>query len=427
MTDCVQFLDTDVDSDVEKEEIIEGIHNTWFKTHDKTKPWWKVLVLNGTTVIFIAHHSIADGLSGYAFHRTFLQALNSSSSTLAASELEGEENQRVQTPRVDPSSLPSPIDSFQEKMSWFHAIKDFLFWTLLRFFIPSKYLLFSDAIISPFLPTVKHPLPSSPKTRTKVSILRVEGTTVKNCLTACKRHETSFTALLHTIIQVTLAEEYPHAKLGFSRQAVSVRRLLRREERIGRDVVTNAVSVYYHIDILSSYRKALIQPTTTTARNFDARGQAGAREEMLDKDLIWKLARKYKQNLNKSIYTTKSVAQNFLVAKALGEDNEDMGEFFGKGLYQYNSSLISNLGAFEPCAESADRVEGESLGWEVSGVAFSAGAIRAKLGDFGIVFNVASAKDGDCVICGCWEEGVLREEMVKMVLRRVGEKIAMVG
>lgn len=257
---------------------------------------------------------------------------------------------------------------------------------------------------------------------------------MKKCLSACREHETTFTALLHTIVQVTLAvDEYPGAKLRFSRQAVSVRRLLRKETWIGKDVITNATSVYYHIDSLSKYRKVLLHsplPPTTTS-NSESQDQEQEGRETLNEDLIWKLAKKYKQDLNKAIHTTKSVAQNILVTKVLGEDNEDMGEFYGMGLYQYNSFLISNLGTFEPRADSpnnVDRADSEMGGeWQVNDVAFSAGAIRAKLGVFGIVFNVASVEDGDCVICGCWEEGVLREGMVKRVMRRVGERIAMVG
>lgn len=433
LEDCVEFLEKEWYDDVEMGRIIEDIHNTWFDTNDKTKPCWRVIVLNGKTVVFVAHHSIADGMGGYAFHRTFLQALNSSPSTSPDVDENEEQNQRIQTPRIDPSSLPTPIDDLREKMSWFHAIKDFLFWTLLRFFVPAKYLYFSDAVISPHLPTVKHPLPHSPKTVTRASILRINKDMMKKCLSACREHETTFTALLHTIVQVTLAvDEYPGAKLGFSRQAVSVRRLLKREKWIGKDVITNATSVYYHIDFLSKYRKVLLHsplPPTTTGNSelVDQEDERGT----LNKDLIWKLSKKYKQDLNKAIHTTKSVAQNILVTKALGEDDEDMGEFYGMGLYQSNSFLISNLGVFEPRADSpnnVDRADSEMGGkWQVNDVAFSAGAIRAKLGVFGIVFNVASVKDGDCVICGCWEEGVLREDMVKRVMRRVGERIAMVG
>jgi len=68
---------------------------------------------------------------------------------------------------------------------------------------------------------------------------------------------------------------------------------------------------------------------------------------------------------------------------------------------------------FEP---RKDMVDG---GWSVKEVAFSAAAIRATLSDFGIVFDVASAKGGDCLISAAYEEGVLKDEMVQEVLRAV--------
>ena len=102
--------------------------------------------------------------------------------------------------------------------------------------------------------------------------------------------------------------------------------------------------------------------------------------------------------------------QDFLTGKLLGEDEEDAGTFYGLGLYQNNSFLMSNLGAFLP------QVEMEDGGWGIKDVGFSAGAIRASMGDFGIVVNIASVQDGDCLICATYEKGVLKDEMVKRVL-----------
>ncbi|KUJ19284.1 uncharacterized protein LY89DRAFT_780265 [Mollisia scopiformis] len=424
LKDCVEFLDLDFDGDGQLAQTLEETHNFWFSTSDKTKPLWKILVLNGKTVVWVCHHGIADGLSGYAFHRSFLEALNSPHVVAKEDDIES-----VITPRIDAAALPSPLEDFEENLSWLHVIKTFLFWVLLRFFVPSQYFLFSDAVVSPRFPTVSNPFPASEKTITKVAILRIDSEVMQKCLEACRLHQTSFTALLHTLIQITLAvDEYPNARLGFSRLAVSVRNLLKNDRRIGKDVITDAVSVYYGFHFLSSYRDAGTLPMIHKSKIPLQKGKA------------WKLAKKYKDDLNAAMYTKKSVAQEFLSAKLLGEDNEDFGKFFGLGLYQNNSFLISNLGVFEPkgnsggsedggnSGESANRAKSAESGiggggWKVSDVAFSAGAIRANLGDFGIVFNVASVKGGDCVVCACWEEGVLKEEMVKRVLRSVGAKI----
>ncbi|KAE8454329.1 hypothetical protein EG329_005254 [Mollisiaceae sp. DMI_Dod_QoI] len=402
--DCVEFHDVDFDGDGQLSQTVEDIHNTWFDTQDKTKPWWKLVILNQKTVIFVFHHAIADGLSGYAFHRSFLSALNE----VEEAAVPVEESQSVMTPRIDPASLPSPLDDIKEKLSWFYVIKNFLFWVLIRFFVSDKYFLFSDAVVTHSYPTVKRPFPKSERTVTKASILRISSKMMANCLAACRQHDTSFTALLHTLVQITLAsDEYRNAKVGFSRQAINIRDFLKN--KIERDQMTNAVSVYYRVDLLSRFRKA-----DSPSWNTQSRSQNNSQSDFgIDKEIVWELARKYKKDLNAAMYTNKSVMQELLVCKLLGEDDEDFGDFFGLNLYQNNSFLISNLIAFEP---QEGMREG---GWTVTDVAFSAGAIRAKLGDFGLVFNVASVKGADCVICAVWEEGVLKEEMVKRVIRAV--------
>jgi hypothetical protein len=108
--------------------------------------------------------------------------------------------------------------------------------------------------------------------------------------------------------------------------------------------------------------------------------------------------------------------QEFLICKIFEGDMEDVS-FFGHGLYQNNSFLISNLGVFEP---REDMLEG---GWSIKDIGFSAGAIRATLSDFGMVFNVASVKEKDCLISAIYEEGVLKDEMVKKVLMAVLKRI----
>ena len=55
--------------------MLQVEHNTWFNTGDKTKPLWRVVV-NGSKVLFVFHHSVCDGRSGTIFHRSLLAALN---------------------------------------------------------------------------------------------------------------------------------------------------------------------------------------------------------------------------------------------------------------------------------------------------------------------------------------------------------------
>ncbi|KAH8794214.1 hypothetical protein F5882DRAFT_50199 [Hyaloscypha sp. PMI_1271] len=114
----------------------------------------------------------------------------------------------------------------------------------------------------------------------------------------------------------------------------------------------------------------------------------------------------YKKDLNRATYESGRVMQDFLICKSLEGDLEDFS-FVGQGPYQNNSFLISNLGVFEPREEMVDG------GWSIKDVGFSSGVIRAVLSDFGPVFDVASVKGGDCVISARYEEGLLKDAMVK--------------
>jgi hypothetical protein len=407
LQDCVEFVDTPNDGDDNLARQYEAIHNQWFDTANISKPWWKLLVVKGSHVFFIYHHSIGDGLSGYAFHRSLLAAINTSSVESAKSQVEAP-NFKVEVSHEMP--WPCPLDKINERLSWSLVVYTMLTWVFIRTFINQKYFLFSDAVISKTYPTATKPFPPSQKTTTKVKLLRIDKATMKKCIDACRKYNTSFTALLHTLVQVALATDiYPNAKLGFSRVAVNIRSLLPVDP--GPDVFTNAVSAYYAIQFLGNYRKAGVRAFST---------QAETSETPNDLSLVWNLAVGYKKGLN-AFSKSGAAIQDFLIGRLLGEDDEEVGQFTGFGMVMNNSFLISNLGVFEPKENMT------AGGWTIEDVGFSAGAIRSAISECGIIFNVASVKDGDCVIFATYEEGVLKEDMVTRVLDLVSQRMKFVG
>lgn len=121
--DCVEFREVALESDEQLSSVIAGFNNTWFDVNDKTKPLWKLVVLNQKTVVFVFHHYISDGLSGYAFHRALISALNEGVPQEAE---EGLESESVTTPRIDPASLHYAIKEFEVKFSLVTVICGFL-------------------------------------------------------------------------------------------------------------------------------------------------------------------------------------------------------------------------------------------------------------------------------------------------------------
>lgn len=396
--DCVEFIDDDIDGNSGLSAIFKKAHNHWFDTADKSKPWWRLTVVNGTYVVFVYHHSIGDGKCGYSFHRSLIAALNANEVKRTVQSDDGADTFESPPPK---ELAPCPLDLIEDRLSWLHVIYNFLFWKLTRLFVNQKYFLFSDAIYPKTSPSVAKPYPIENRTVTNVEVLRIDQEVMAKCLVACRKHNTSFTAILHTLIQITLATDvYPKAKFGFSRQAVNIRPLLKFNP--GPDVFMNAASDYGRVQWLGKYRKAGSNASSSLVQ--------------LDAHLTWKLASQYKASMSKSIAARKPL-QDFLTGKLLGGDDEDFGTFYGLGLYQNNSFLMSNIGTFEPKEDMQDG------GWSIQDVGFSAGAIRAALGDVGPSFNIASMKAGDCVISATYEDGVLRDEMVRDILDRVHKRL----
>lgn len=395
--DCVEFLEDTVEGDEALARLFERCHGEWFNTRDRTKPWWKVVVKGGL-VVFVCHHLVGDGISGHAFQRSFLAALNKQEEDFDTDE-DVLEDAKFFPNRGVPLPI-YPMELIEEKLSWPHVIFHFLLWHVIRWFVRQKYFFFSDAKYSKSHPTVSNPQTEAERTVSKMQILRTGSKEMEKILEACRRHRVSFTALFHTLVQITLAADiYPNAQLGFSRIAVSIRPLLKVDP--GPDVFMNAASQYARKQFLGRYRAAGQKTHSSTHPTTSSKPP-------LNIDLTWKLASELKAHMNNFIQT-RAVLQDFLAGKLLEGDLEDFGSFYGLGLYQNNGFLISNIGTFEP----KDGREGE---WSVSDVGFSAGQIRAALGDAGIGFTIAGLKGGDCVVVAGYEEGVLEESVVRRVL-----------
>lgn len=399
MQDCVDFLDNQPEGDEALSNIYEDVHNQWFDAHETTKPWWRLVIVNGKYAVFVYHHSIGDGLSGYAFHRSLLAALNERESSPLDETVV---TTIFRVPKTSPP--PYPLDLIDDKFSWRRGVTQLLLWHTIRLFINQKHFLFSDATFSKSYPTARKPLPIEERTVTRVQTLRIKETEMNKCLEACHQHHTTFTALLHTLILVTLATDiYPKAKLGFSRIAVNIRQLLRVDP--GRDVFVNAASQNARKQFLGKYRAAGRHMSSEQPQTVQ-----------VDAPAVWKLAKKYKEDFNRS-WKSRKPLQDFLTGKLLGQDDEEVGTFYGLGLYQNNGFLISNLGPFEPKHDMANG------GWSITNVGFSAGEIRASLGDAGIIFNVSSVKNRDCLVVATYEEGVLAAETVRKVLGAIMERL----
>jgi hypothetical protein len=422
----VEFVHEEIEDDEAFARLLERCHSKWitnteYNYHTALKPYWRLVVVNGTDAFFIYHHMIGDGLSGYAFHRSFLVALNAQDEEPGSPGLFDEVRTTVKSSRK--SLQPPALDQIELEPSWLGLLLYHLI-NILRWFIRKKCFVFSDAKVSyhgenPLLQQTFTDIVSR-RTVTRVQTLRIGHNLMQKCLKACRQHDTSFTGLLHTLIQVTLAvDSYPNAMIGFSRLAINLRPFLQTNP--GRDVFTDAVSFMYRAHLLYQYRAAAVsnhrhvggnqnQPETPSSSTPSSPQEPFA----LDVKVIWDLARVYKNTIISHLSPSGFALHDFASCKIFPDDDEGICRLYSCGLYQQNSFILSNLGVFKPREEQ--EIED---GWRIEDVTFSAAALKARLSDAAIAVNVASVKGGDCVITVSYEKGVLRDEMVREFLRGV--------
>lgn len=395
--DCVRFID-DV---VEKEhftQLLQVEHNTWFNTDDKTKPLWRVVV-NGSRVLFVFHHSVCDGRSGMIFHRSLLTALNKVA-------MEQDESKQEEISPVD-FSVPN-YELTPESMTLLRllglrfniciGLLSYLFSLLVKIFLRRNHTFFTDVSFKEKLPSKDSPVE---KPSTKLERICFSSSQLAASLKACKKHKTSFTTLIGTLIHATLASEvYPAAKLGLSYFAIDLRRFLPTEYS---NIMGNYVSSHQSNQWLHSYR------------------QAGATSPANDRQiaLMWQLSQRAKADLDSAMLThhTPLPVANALGLTAIGEDDETIAT----GIYNVLDVAVTKTF----CVSSLVEPKIESLGpWQLKAIEFSVSAQKSQVGPM-LYFAMASMKDGQCVINVSYEEGKLQNGVVRRVLKGVERQLIM--
>lgn len=200
--------------EVIKEELETPLPNgkTVIQGEDKggegLKPLWRVKVLeDGQTVVFAWHHAIGDGSSGFALHRSFLDALNSldSSSTNGEGDL-------VITPPQDLTMIQPTEALTSVSVSW----RTF-FVALYETFAPKSWLkgytAWTGNLVGSPPSSSSSPSPNdsdnvkfaAAKT-VRVRIQTIPSQTGKALVALCRANGTTLTAFLHTLAVLSLSE-----------------------------------------------------------------------------------------------------------------------------------------------------------------------------------------------------------------------------
>lgn len=404
---CVEFRD-----DVEPgytSQIVEDLHNEW-EFAELDRPCFKLVVVGLRDVYLVYSHAIADGMSGYIFHRTFLDALNAQPEISAPSTW-------IST--VDPALVqvrPCLQDQTNKGKdmgkpwgpAFFETIWPVLVFFVLQLLIP-KRLMFAD-LPTPKRPTVQATEKGQPSDRTKTKVLvhQIPKETVKIMLAKCRENGTTLTSLWQTASMIALANDFwPDCWLAGNRIATNVRtrlpEVLFKEER---DAMCNRGGGMTRMERASKYRKV-------TRKGLDKNGE---KTEMLDVEEAWELARDYKE------WIAKSHDKNIRSMATEGPQGVDLDDYIDNvypmmGTMLRPTILLSNLGALAPNKESDDQ------SWKFVDALFSAAATNGEQGSRPPIYSLGGMKGGDLMMVSSWQDGVASQELADGIFKATMARI----
>lgn len=409
---CVEFVDDSDDAGCTP-AVIERAHNQWDHTADvPDQPLFKLIVIGQRDVVLVYHHMIADGMSGYVFHREFHAALNdmavssepfSDQSTILCSD-----PKTAQLP-LEWSQTPNEAESRDKRWhpSILEIIKSQSAFILAQFFC-AKHFIFSNLPSSkPYLQSVTAVADDSQRTVTSVVNCRITAPQISKLLAACRRNGTTFTPLFITMLLVVLSTDYnSKATIGSTRFAIDMRpHLPVLASELGaateNGTIFNCTSGMARASRLKKYKK-LVRETS----GFDIASEKGLHD--IDEDKVWELTRKYKQ------WMTAQTDSAIRAVRSCQNMNSELEHILNRlmpfaGTVLTSTTLVSNLGAFIPGKT-------DNPTWSITDTQFSAAASNGAQGSQGPIFNVSGVKGGDTVVNVAFEEGVISRDEVQRIL-----------
>lgn len=409
---CVVFMDGDEDTEVGP-ALLENAHNTWDWTDDEPDtPWWKLLVVGRKHVVFVYHHFVGDGMSGTVFHREFLAALNSlpPDSKPVPTQVSLTYPSTIQYP-LEPTEHSNVTPSIP-RLLW----KMFI-WYLLRLFFGGK-LVFGDLPRPrPYVQSVVAKTVYTNRTITRVLSYRIPSHKMRAVLSACRANQTTFTPLLFTLLNLTLAADfYPQARFGASRFAFDLRPYLPAAEfgdLVRTNVIMNAAAGSAHIHYMEPFRKAV-------AKYNSSNDQVGKVSSF--RSTVWQLVREHKSKMDGDIYGS---IRDWMAGTLIGNTIEDFMTTSMPRIGHFTSDayLVSNLGPFSSIPKGVATTGDAKEAWAIDDMQFSAAATNGNVGTRSLVLNVAGVAGGDTVINVSYEDGVIDRETVGAVLEKAMEKL----
>ncbi|KEF53418.1 uncharacterized protein A1O9_10393 [Exophiala aquamarina CBS 119918] len=370
----------------ELNRLLEEQHNANFLPFRPDIPVWRLVIVhepeNGSKFIacFVYHHAIADGTSGFAFHRSFLTALC-------------EHTQEIQASRVNMRSseaeqkgihiVPTSEKALCQSLEALHPLG-----LSTSFILKSLWREYFSKLPPHFWSGPKITVDAC-RQRSRFQSIQFSQHITQNLVRLCRSQYTSVTAALEAALAAAVFTELPYNQYDRLRVdgAVSLRRWL-PEEVVDENSMGNWVSRY-----LEEHRRPQHnRPTETT----DALGL-----------FSWDEARRIKATIDLELAKCGKDSVVGLLRFA-----GDLHKYFkGKvGASREESFEFSNVGVFQSGQQNASNRHS----WQTGRVVFSQSADV-----IGAAFEVSLVTGEDmCLNIGfSWLEGVVQEQWMGKVIR----------
>lgn len=311
---------------------------------------------------YVYSHVLGDGMSGLAFHRTFLRSLQA--------QVETENASSIIPPKVP---LPAPFDTPSRlSISWSFLLAPFLAVYMPKFLANLLGLRAASSIINEGtwlgLPTFYK---AADTEQTRIKMITIPSQTLVKILQVCRKNEAKLTGALHQIILLALKSKInlPAATSFASQTAVNMRGSIGASD----DEMGLFVSGYYE-----NHSRENIPEVVSEA--------------------FWQAARQTTTDLAKCSVTLQDQPVG-LLRYLPSVRSWTQGKL---GQKRDGSYEISNLGAFKPFEAATTNME-----VRISKMIFSQ---PGNVTGAPLTFNVVTVAGGDLVITISWQIGALGAE-----------------
>ncbi|KAH8815575.1 alcohol acetyltransferase [Xylogone sp. PMI_703] len=344
-------------------------------------------------IAFFFHHSIGDGLSGMAFHLSFLPALNSITNDPASIS--------THSPIITVPNSLTLIDPIEKQMA-FPVSYSYLINVLWRLFRPTW--LFPDRTLPPWSGE-KVTFPDNIDSyKANTRLLTIPAPLVTTILNECRRHNSTITSLLNALTVTSLATIIPSPQPISSSTPYSLRPWT-KTPKTEITLQTSEHSSRYELETISSLRSAV-------SKN-DA-------EDLISQ--IWTIAASMKSKLTADLATVP--ADNIIgVLDYITDWHKFCTDQLGKP--RKSTFEISNVGVLNPLPSSSSLSSAaEETLWTISRDIFTQ---CASVTGEALCISVASVDGGPLAISFNWQEGVVEAQLVEDVMGKIEKMLVCIG